>query len=36
MHPAEQPTKAQRNQCSRKGLFLNELSGHIAGGMDQF
>jgi len=30
MCSAEQPTNPQRNQCSRKGLFFNELSGHIA------
>jgi hypothetical protein len=34
MRSAEQPTNAQRNQCSRKGLFFNELSGYIADGTD--
>jgi hypothetical protein len=36
MRSAEQPTNAQRNQYGRNGLFLNELSGHIANGTNQF
>jgi hypothetical protein len=36
MHSAEQPANTECNESSRIGLFLNELSGNIADGTNQF